>query len=415
MYAKIEKFIKENWNGTVKPPHEAEGERLALPYPYTVPSINNIFNQMYYWDTYFANVGLILSGMIDQAKNNVDNMIYLLNTYGLIPNFSATRSLNRSQPPFFSLMAREVFDVTGDKDWLENKVYPALCIEYDFWETKRKTNSGLNFYTANVTDEGRLVEFAEYLCRRFVVELPEDKKTQLEWGKSMFALCECGWDCSSRFGFTAHKTAPICLASLLYALEKNAAYFAEVLGKADDVKLWNNRAEARRQKVNELLWNDDLEVFDDINYETGKHNGIVSVGTFYPLFTGLATDEQADKIMKALSVLETEYGLAACEKRDDLLNLQWDYPHGWACLHHITIQGLLNYGKTDDALRIAEKYAKLVASTFDETGNLWEKYDVIKGTVAATIEAHYETPTMLGWSAGVFLYCYDLLKKNGLA
>ncbi len=413
MYSKIGNFIKANWSGTIKPPRNGDDEFITIPFPYTVPSIDDFFTEMYYWDTYFTNVGLILSDNVAQAKNNVDNMVYFINKYGFVPNASVVSSLDRSQPPFFSQMAREIFEITEDKAWLERDIYPAVIKEYDYWENKRSTPNGLNCYSTSTTDEGRLIECAAHLCRRFSLEMPEDKETQLEWGRNALAIFESGWDCSSRFGWNGHSIAPICLASLLYMLEKNAAYFAEILGKADDFKLWNERADKRQQKINKLLWDEQAGAFRDLNYVTGEQSSLLSVATFYPLWVKLATKEQADKIVKALSIFETEYGLACCENSDNLLNGQWDYPHGWAPQHYIAIKGLLNYGKKDDALRIAKKYAKLVASTFEETGNLWEKYNVVTGTVATKVEGHATSPTMMGWSAGVFLYCCDFLRKNG--
>ena len=124
---------------------------------------------------------------------------------------------------------------------------------------------------------------------------------------------------------------------------------------------------------------------------------------------GLATNEQAEKTVACLPKIEMLYGTAGCEKRNDNRNLQWDYPNGWGCLQYIVIKGLLNYGYKSDALRIAGKYASLVESNFEKTGTLWEKYNVVTGGVSTAAE--YETPTMLGWSAGIYLYVLDLPAK----
>lgn len=99
--------------------------------------------------------------------------------------------------------------------------------------------------------------------------------------------------------------------------------------------------------------------------------------------------------------------MACCEKRGDLIGLQWDYPNGWACLQFVVVHGLLRYGYREDALRIAEKYKRLVEKVFEETGNLWEKYDVTTGTVSYNKE--YKTPDMMGWTAGTYIdFCFLL-------
>ena len=107
--------------------------------------------------------------------------------------------------------------------------------------------------------------------------------------------------------------------------------------------------------------------------------------------------------------LESEYGILTCEKNDAEGIYQWDYPNGWACLQYIAMVGLDRYGYKAEANRIAEKYIKLVDKTFDETGNLWEKYNVISGGLDVTNE--YKMPAMMGWSAGVYLAAADYLEK----
>ena len=411
MRKKLVQYIRENWVNTIKPACENEGTLLKLPKPYTTPCMSRMFQEMYYWDTYFANVGLILSGMAEQAKNNADNMFYMINTYGHMPNGNRVGYLNRSQPPFLSIMVREIFEATGDLEWLKSEAYPALEKEYIFWQGERMTSCGLNRYSSNVTDEERLVRFAGTLCSRSGKPMPEDKEECMELGRSMYSLAESGWDCTSRFALDAHKHAPADLNSLLYMLESNMAHFAGIIGKNEDADIWAKRAEERKEKINALLWSEERGVFCDLNFETMKLNNVVSAAAFYPLFAGFATQEQAEKAVEALSLLEQEFGIACCENRDDLLSLQWDYPHGWACLHYIAVRGLLNYGKKEDALRIAEKYVNVAAKNFEKTENLWEKYNVVTGEVSVTKE--YNTPPMMGWSAGVYLYCEQLLEENG--
>ena len=97
-----------------------------------------------------------------------------------------------------------------------------------------------------------------------------------------------------------------------------------------------------------------------------------------------------------------------CEKNDALGTYQWNYPNGWACLQYITIVGLDNYGFKTEAKRIARKYISLVDKVFEETGNLWEKYNVVEGNINVTNE--YDLPAMMGWTAGVYLGAKKYIK-----
>ena len=88
--------------------------------------------EMYYWDTYFTNAGLIASGNVEQAKNNADNVRFLINKYGFMPNGNRTFYLGNTQPPFLSLMVYDIYETKKDKEWLKT-AYDFLIIEYRFW------------------------------------------------------------------------------------------------------------------------------------------------------------------------------------------------------------------------------------------------------------------------------------------
>ena len=72
----LQKYIQTNFDKCVRVNTEDKGEHIGLPYPYTVPCVSGMFQEMYYWDTYFTNLGLILSDKLGQAKNNTDNILY---------------------------------------------------------------------------------------------------------------------------------------------------------------------------------------------------------------------------------------------------------------------------------------------------------------------------------------------------
>ena len=97
---KILKYIGNNWNGTCRLNTVNNGILLALPFEYTVPCIKGTFQELYYWDTYFACRDLTLQHRHDLVKNNCDNFIYQTNKYGFVPNGNRSYYLSRSQPPF---------------------------------------------------------------------------------------------------------------------------------------------------------------------------------------------------------------------------------------------------------------------------------------------------------------------------
>ncbi len=400
----VREYIGSNWDNTIRFFTEDNDTLIGLPYPYTVPCCEGAFQEMYYWDVYFTNVGLIKSGRLSQAKNNVDNMCYLINKFGFMPNGNRTFYLSRSQPPFLSQMVRCIYEKTEDVQWL-GECFKALEKEHEFWENERQTPCGLNRYYGRFS-KGDLIDFSGLLCRRFNIEKPDDEAVAESYGKAMYSFAESGWDCNSRMGLDCYNYAWTDLNSLLFGLETDMAFFSAELKNGCEA-IWMEKAEQRRNHMTKLLWNNTPGAFFDYNFETGKQSDVISVAQFYPLFTGVCTEEQAERTVKLLDAIEAEFGVACCEKREDLYGLQWDYPNGWACLQYIVVHGLLRYGYREDALRIAEKYKRLVEKVFEETGKLWEKYDVTTGDVSHNKE--YKTPDMMGWTAGTYIDFCSLL------
>lgn len=401
MSNKVRDFIINNWDKTIRSNTQDKGDLIGLPKPYTVPCMEGSFQEMYYWDTYFTNVGLLLSDRTDQAINNAENMAYMIEKFGRMPNGSRTFYLNRSQPPYFSQMVRDIFEVTGDVKWLSG-IYPTIEKEHYFWTQRRLCDNGLNRY---YTDEAELdIGYAYGLCERCGLEMPKEKAAIDKYSECMYSFCESGWDCTSRFGVRADKFNGIDLNSLIFGMEQNLAYFAKLLQNGRE-EFWKSAAQHRKALINDLMWDEKLGAFCDYDFEKAQKTDFVSAAMFYPLFFKLATPEQAKRTVELLPKLEARYGVTGSENREGLLELQWDYPNGWACLQYMVIRGLFNYGYDKDAERIAKKYAEVVELNFDKTGNLWEKYNVVDGTVSDSKE--YETPTMMGWSAGVYLYVLD--------
>ncbi|MFN2511919.1 MAG: trehalase family glycosidase, partial [Pyrinomonadaceae bacterium] len=103
---------------------------LYLPHPYVVPG--GRFNEMYGWDSYFTQVGLVRDNEMVLAKNMVDNFLYQIDHYGKILNANRTYYLTRSQPPFLTQMILNVYRHNRDREWLRRTV-PAIEKYYQFW------------------------------------------------------------------------------------------------------------------------------------------------------------------------------------------------------------------------------------------------------------------------------------------
>ena len=400
----IQEYITENLPRATRFNREDQGKLIGLPYPYSIPCVDDHFQEMYYWDTYFTNLGLIKCGDVVQARNNIDNMIYLIDRYGFMLNGNRTSYLYNSQPPFLALMVRDLFAVTCDKTWLA-KAYGALKTEAAFWENRRMTPIGLNRYCGEKMPPLREEAYANAMENRMGSDLG---LTREELAYGLLAAGESGWDCTPRMTWESYNYAALDLNCLLYAQEACLAEFACILGKPEEQKHWQKRSEERSVLCRKYLQAEN-GVFFDYHLLKQKQNALVSVACFYPLFCGLATIQEAEAAYNLLPILETEHGILTCEQCDVSGSYQWGYPNGWAPMQYIVVKGLLNYGYNEDAKRIARKFVNTVERCFTATGHLWEKYNMLDGSVNVCNE--YDMPPMLGWTFGVYTVFLKLLSE----
>lgn len=224
---------------------------------------------------------------------------------------------------------------------------------------------------------------------------------------------ESAFDISFRFdpyGAATHHFAPVCLNSLLYKTEKDLEEISELLGKTAEAEKWKQRAEQRKQQINQYLWDDRRGLFFDYDLRTGARSTYEYVTTFYPLWAGLASQHQAEAVARNAKIFEQPGGLATSTIDT---GMQWDYPYGWAPLQSLAVEGLRRYGYAADADRIAYKFLSTVAENFRREGTIREKYDVVTRSSEAHVSAGYQANVIgFGWTNGVFLEFLQELPKE---
>jgi alpha,alpha-trehalase len=391
-----------------EPADQGPGE-VKLPLRFTCPDPKPPFRGFFYWDTYYTSVGLWLTGRDDLARDNADNMLYLLETQGYVPNYADKAQLNRSQPPHASIQVREVYERSRDKGWLA-RAYGMLEKEYAFWNSMRLTASGLNHYYTHASPDD-IYSFAGNIRQRHH-PVPENPVEKMRYLTNIIAEAESGWDYTPRFDHRCTDFNPIDLNALLYLHERNCEHFARELGRDGDVKRWSERAEKRRELIQGHCWSEKDGFFYDYDLPNHRQFPLRTPAAFYVLWAKLATEEQAARMVENLPAMERECGLTTCPRQDPAGDrrgvYQWDDPNAWAPLHHAAIVGLTNYGYTQHAERIARKWAASVASTYEQTGHLWEKYNAYNGSIEG-VTNEYPFKPMLGWTAGVFLQACRVL------
>jgi alpha,alpha-trehalase len=434
---------------------------LFLPNPYVVPG--GRFNEMYGWDSYFIIRGLLQDGRVDLARDMVENFFFELDHYGGFLNANRTYYLTRSQPPFLTSMIMAVDEAakrSGVDDqarlaWLA-KAYPYAVKDYNLWIHRPHLagDTGLSRYydfgdgpVPEMADDPvfyhRVVSYLvthpdphwSYLLRSdvggpsttlmgpvFTLDLcdaqpagpngeskgdcePVERLTLTpDYYKGDRSMRESGFDVAFRFGpysGSTHHYAPVCLNSLLYKVEKDLEQMSALLGHNQESQEWGERARRRRELVNKYFWDQERGLYFDYDFERGKRSSYVFITTFYPLWAGLASPQQAQAVMRNGKLFEQPGGLAMSTQES---KGQWDYPYGWAPTQLVAIEGLRRYDDANDANRISYNFLSMILDNFRRDGTIREKYNVVTRSSEVKVAAGYQQNVIgFGWTNGVFL------------
>jgi alpha,alpha-trehalase len=80
------------------------------------------FGELYYWDTYWIIKGLLLCDMKETAKGIINNIVYLVDKFGFMPNGGRIYYVNRSQPPMLIQMASSYYKFTNDLNYISSVI-----------------------------------------------------------------------------------------------------------------------------------------------------------------------------------------------------------------------------------------------------------------------------------------------------
>ncbi|KQT23903.1 trehalase [Chryseobacterium sp. Leaf405] len=407
----INEHIEKLWDELTRTAYEEKGTLLKLPKPYIVPG--GRFNEFFYWDSYFIMLGLQVSGRVEMMENIIENCSYLIQNVGFVPNASRTHFLSRSQPPYFSLMLDLLFETTKDEN-IYIKYHDTLEKEYDFWmDGEKDLENGLSIKRVVKTTKGDVLNRyfdAENEPRpeSYLIDIEDSENAGKEFYRNVRSACESGWDFSSRWFADGENIqtietlnlAQVDLNCLLWHLENTLAKSSSLQKLSEKEELYSERAGNRRQMINTYFWDENSGTYKD--YHTKKNTTTPSehIAALYPLFLGLASDEQAKAIAKNIEEkFLYQGGLVTTTKNS---GQQWDLPNAWAPYQWLGFQSMKNYGFDDLAEKIKNNWCINLERVYNNTGKLMEKYNALDiETVAGGGE--YPNQDGFGWTNGVYL------------
>ncbi len=394
-------YIDAFWDRLIRHQPEDRGTLIGVPRPFLVPSVDStrpLFQEMYYWDTYFMTLGVYDSSREWLIIDAAENCAALIDRFGFIPNGTRYYFTSRSQPPFFTRLFRLAHYVKvrrhdpDSDDFLKRMTAAAVREHETCWLGEKHPHERVKYRGLSRYHD---INYSHFL-----------------------ASCESGWDHSTRCDGDRPGTEcgrwldfiPVCLNSILYARELDLEWAFVRLGDNDRARYWESVAAERAEVMREVFWDPHREFFLDFDWKAEERSPLPSLAGFYPLWAGWATKEQAAAaVARWLPQFLMPGGLVTT--LDSFPGRQWACPNGWAPLQWLVASGLDSYGFREEAAEVRRRWCDTCARDFATRGTLLEKYNVADPT-AKPESGYYGLVEGFGWTNAVFV---DFARRLGQA
>lgn len=262
--------------------YDAANKRVITP-------VSRLWNRgwggfvLFDWDTYFA--GYMCSYFNkDLAYANMVEITKAISEQGFIPNYQApfgNYSWDRSEPPVAAILILDIYKRYKER-WFLEEVYDELLTWNRWWAARRTIKGYLAWGSDKVPDSLRTIDQFNIVAAR------------LESGLDNSPMYD-----SIPFNETTHtmELADVGLMSMYVADCRAMEEIAQTLGHTTDAKELHERAERYSQSL-AGLWDEEKGIFLNRRTDTDQRSYRLSPTLFYPLLAKVATQAQANRMMK---------------------------------------------------------------------------------------------------------------------
>ncbi len=338
------------------------------------------------WDCFFDS---LLTSLEDEAQTAAGIRAILSSQApsGLVPNIASGNGItpDRSEPPVAAYMVWKVYQRRQDRALLE-WAYPRLKKYHEWWLSDR--GDGQPWRDGN---------------RDGLLELGSDRgsgATVGGRGTLQDAKYESGMDDSPMYDDVTYdaQTYTMNLADVglnsLYTLDAEClGKIAEILDRDEDWRKFAAEYEQHKQLIREKLWNEKDGIYEN-RYWDGRFSNRLSPTNFYPLLAGIATPEQAARMIKEHLLNPQEfwgkYVTPTIARNDPAFHDQF-YWRGdiWGPTNYLLYEGINRYRFDDVSLEYAQKNYDLFMDDWRGNQHDDEEYYAWGGGTGNDSSTHY--------------------------
>jgi len=282
------------------------------------------------------------------------------------PHFSKTlnKDMSSTSAPFFNWINLEVYNVSGDKKFLEDSYNSGA--KYVNWLIKNRdlNNNG----TFEWGPYGIIENVRDWY--NAVFQVSKDRHLNVD-KEDISDELEC-----------------LDLTAMIVKEMRSLSSIANELGKKDESFQWNKKADEISKLMNERMWDDSSKFYYSVNKQDNSFKFMtrdlrrMEIIGFLPLWSGSATKERAAQLVKHLTnpnKFWRKYGIPTLSADDPWYSpyvdycCKWNGPV-WLLWNYMVMDGLKQYGYNKIASQIADKLLSAVTVQLKKNHNYWESY-----------------------------------------
>jgi putative isomerase len=342
------------------------------------------FHGFWSWDSWKHSVALA-DFSPSLAKDQIRTMFDYQDKYGMIADciFRDTTyeavNWRDTKPPLAAWSVLEVYNKTGDKAFV-SEMYNKL-VDYHRWWYMHRDNDGNGLCEYGSTDGTRVAA---------AWESGMDNAVRFD-NAVMIKNSDVAWSLNQE---------SVDLNSYLYAEKIHLAKMAVLLEKNSDSERFNKEAKTLKKLIQDMFYDEETGYFYDIDIETKSHIKVQGPEGWIPLWTGVATVDQA-KGVRDIVMDTTKFNthmplptLAMDNPKFNPANGYWRGPV-WIDQAYFAIHGLKRYGFSEEAELLKDKLINNSEGLVGSDMPIRENYHPVTGK---GLNANH-----FSWSAAHFL------------
>jgi hypothetical protein len=346
------------------------------------------YNFFWGWDTPFHALGY-LKWKPELAKEQLRLQFSAIQQDGMLPHMlddSLQPVSNISQPPVQGWVIQEIWEETGDTKFLR-EAYD-FSSDYLKWFEKERDTDGDGLFEFHAPDETGWDDTPRYLPVK-------DEERGFVGSVSIKTIDALDLNC------------------YIFMYYMNMADWAKILGKRNDARNWENKAEQLADRIDRFMWNEKLGCWQDLNRVGDSHEyvRVLTPVIWFPAWVGLTQNETRVKRVIEEHVLNPneffgEYPIPSVAYDSEYYEYEKEgsYWRGqiWVVNAYITYETLKENGYPEEALELKYRLLDMMSGK----GGVYENYNALTGEVGWVWENRGDKPIenmpacfQFGWSA----------------